>query len=192
MARRLRRPGPTLRPAPGATLPSTSAPRPRRWRRTERRRPSTAGSGVACSSRSAAMRPLPARHPSAGFAIGIADACTSPDPLRGHRHLVGRTGLVGHRRPPLATGSTPGPPHRGPGHRLVCGALLADGLGGGGDLRAGERGVHGGDGAGGARRRLARRPPAPGAPRAARRHRRLHRRLADPGTGPAAPALSSR
>ena len=51
----VRRPGSTLRPAPGGYVP-----RPRRHGKgarhgTERRRPSTAGSGVACSSRSAAM-----------------------------------------------------------------------------------------------------------------------------------------
>ena len=44
-----------------------------------------------------------------------------PCPRRGHRHLIGRARLIGHRRPPLATGITPGPSHRGPGHRVVRG-----------------------------------------------------------------------
>ncbi len=118
--------------------------------------------------------------PAGGFAIGIADTCTSPAPAEAVAISSGGLASSGIGVRHVATGSAPGPSHRGPGHRSVRGALLADGLDDGRHLRAGERGVYGSDGAGGARRRLAGGPRAPGTAGAARRDGRLHHGLADP------------
>ena len=93
--------------------------------------------------------------PDGGFVIGIADTCTSPVPAE--TIAISSGGLassgIGVRRWRLGAHQV----HHivDPLTGLSAAPVLADGLGGGGDLRAGERGVHRSDRAGGACRRLA-------------------------------------
>ena len=113
--------------------------------------------------------PRRAPAPAGGFAVGIADTCTSPHPAEAVSILLGRVGLVGRRGAPVAPRGAPGPPHPRSGHRPLRGPVLAHRLGDGGQLRAGERRLDGRHRPRGVRRRLAGGPRAPGAARAARR-----------------------
>ena len=102
MALRLRRPAATCRRHPGGHAPSTSAPRPRRWRRTGRPRPSHrrlgCGALVSLGGDVADGRPGTGRRVRHRHRRHLHLAHR----LRGGEHLVGRARVVGHRRAPVA------------------------------------------------------------------------------------------
>ena len=182
MALRLDRSGPPRRPAPCRTHPSTWVQRPRRLPLTAPRRPSIMrlGCGVLVSLGGDASAAGPA--PAGGFAIGIADACTSPTSAEAVAISSGGLASSGigvrqwrlgshqvHHIVDPATGLSAAPCWR------TVSTTAATCVQANAASTAADR-------AGRARRGLAGRPRTPVPARAARRDGRLHRRLADPRT----------